>query len=388
VSVKEGARLRRLLVDELAGRGLVQDRRVERALLAVPREIFVPEFTAQCGLEAVYRDEAIVTKRDVHGVPVSSSSQPAIMASMLERLDLREGQRVLEIGAGTGYNAALLAEIVGPAGRVISVELDPELAKRSRSVLRQAGYRVRVVVGDGRAGWAAEAPYDRIIATASASEVPHTWLEQTVEGGRIEVPLRLRNSLFGQAIPTLQRHGSELRSISVLCGGFMPLRENAADAGARPRTLSAREILDAEESALFELMGDALFRLPRTARRRLLALALGEPRTRPLGLRAPTWPLLLYLVLTGPAERLVFSSRVQVGVIDRRGTSLALVGGTKKTVDRIAAYGARDSEDLLIALIKDWKTRGRPTQDDLEIRVSFRNEHSTLQHLWKESAKR
>jgi protein-L-isoaspartate(D-aspartate) O-methyltransferase len=112
------------------------------------------------------------------------------MASMLERLDLREGQRVLEIGAGTGYNSALIAEIVGPGGRVISVELDPELAERSRSVLRQAGYRVQVVVGDGRDGWAGEAPYDRIIVTASASEIPHTWLEQTVEGGRIEVPLR------------------------------------------------------------------------------------------------------------------------------------------------------------------------------------------------------
>jgi protein-L-isoaspartate(D-aspartate) O-methyltransferase len=387
MSVKEGARLRRQLVDDLARRGLVQDRRVERALLAVPREIFVPEFAAQCGLEAVYLDEAILTKHDLHGVPVSSSSQPAIMASMLDRLDLRVVQRVLEIGAGTGYNAALIVEIVGPEGCVISVELDPELARRSRSVLRQAGYRVQVVVGDGRDGWAAEAPYDRIIVTAGASEVPRAWLEQTVEGGRIEVPVRLRNSPFGQAIPTLERRGSELRSISVLCGGFMPLRENAADAGARPPTLSAREIVDAEESAPFELMGDALFRLPRRARRRLLALALGEPRTRPLGLRAPSWPLLLYLVLTGPAKRLIFSSRVQVGVIDPRGTSLALVGGMK-TVDRIVAYGARDSEDLLISLIDEWKTRGRPTEDDLEIRVSFRTEHSTLRHLWKASAKR
>jgi protein-L-isoaspartate O-methyltransferase len=105
--------------------------------------MFVPEVAAHCGLEAVYRDEAIVTKHDAHGVPVSSSSQPAIMASMLERLDLREGQRVLEVGTGTGYNAALIAEIVGPRGDVVSVELDPDLARRARSVLQQAGYRVR-----------------------------------------------------------------------------------------------------------------------------------------------------------------------------------------------------------------------------------------------------
>jgi hypothetical protein len=165
----------------------------------------------------------------------------------------------------------------------------------------------------------------------------------------------------------------------------MPLRKNASDAGGPP-TLSASQIVDAEKSAFCELIGDSLLRLPRTARRRLLALALGEPRTRRLGLRAPTWSLLLYLVLTGPAERLIFSSRVQVGVIDRRGKSLALVGGMKKTVDRIAAYGTPSSEDLLISLINDWKTRGRPTEDDLEIRVSFRNERSTIRYLWTASA--
>jgi protein-L-isoaspartate(D-aspartate) O-methyltransferase len=139
--------------------------------LAVPREIFVPEFAAHRGLEAVYRDEAIMTKRDVGGMPVSSSSQPAIMASMLERLDLREGQSVLEIGAGTGYNAALLAEIVGPEGRVVSVELDPELAKRSGLALRRAGYRAKVVVGDGHDGWAPQAPYDRIIVTCGVRKL-------------------------------------------------------------------------------------------------------------------------------------------------------------------------------------------------------------------------
>ncbi len=383
--VREGARLRQQLVDELARRGLVQDERVERAFFAVPREIFVPEFAAQRGLEAVYSDEAIVTKRDAQGMPVSSSSQPAIMASMLERLDLREGQSVLEIGAGSGYNAALLAEIVGPQGRVVSVELDPELAKRSRSALRRAGSRVRVVVGDGHDGWAPQAPYDRIIVTASASEVPRAWLEQTVEGGLIEVPLRLRHSLFGQAIPTLKRRKGKLRSISILCGGFMPLRKDAADAGARLPTLSASETVNGEQSALFELIGEALSRLPPTARRRLLALTLGEPRTRRLGLRVQTWPLLLYLVLTAPAQQLVFSSRVQVGIIDRRGESLALVGGMKKTIDRIIAYGVSNSEELLISLINDWKTRGRPNENDLEIHVSFRNEHSIIRHRWTTS---
>ena len=110
------------------------------AFLRVPRELFVPAFAAEHGLDAVYRDEAIVTKTDEHGTPISSSSQPQIMAIMLERLALEPGLRVLEIGAGTGYNAALLKTIVGPRGRVVSVDVDPELARGARSRLRRGGW--------------------------------------------------------------------------------------------------------------------------------------------------------------------------------------------------------------------------------------------------------
>ena len=168
---QKSAQLRRGLVEQLERRGLLKQQAVRDAFLAVPRELFVPEFARREGLVAVYRDLVILTRRDVGGTPTSSSSQPAIMASMLERLELAPGRRVLEVGAGTGYNAALLSTIVGPRGRVVSVELDPDTARAARRALGDARFRVRVVAGDGRAGWAPGAPYDRIIATASSDEV-------------------------------------------------------------------------------------------------------------------------------------------------------------------------------------------------------------------------
>jgi protein-L-isoaspartate(D-aspartate) O-methyltransferase len=145
MSRAESAKLRRRLVADLERRELIRSERIREAFLAVPRELFVPDFAAQEGLEAVYRDEAILTKEGEHGVPLSSSSQPAIMALMLEHLELEEGMRVLEIGAGTGYNAALLSLLVGKRGQVVSVDVDAQVAAGARRALRENGYRVRVV---------------------------------------------------------------------------------------------------------------------------------------------------------------------------------------------------------------------------------------------------
>jgi len=109
------------LVEQLKREGCITSAPVEAAFRAVRRHLFLPGTP----LDQVYRDEAIPTKRE-RGVPISSSSQPAIMAVMLEQLGLRPGQRVLEVGAGTGYNAALMSHIVGAGGRVVTVDIDGE----------------------------------------------------------------------------------------------------------------------------------------------------------------------------------------------------------------------------------------------------------------------
>jgi protein-L-isoaspartate(D-aspartate) O-methyltransferase len=225
--------LRQRLAACLRRAGTLADPAVERAFLSVPRELFVAAVAARQGLEAVYRDDAIVIKRDALGRPASSSSQPSIMAVMLEQLQLRPGQRVLEIGAGSGYNAALLSSLVGPGGLVVSVELDEEVARAARAALAQGGYSVQVATTDGRQGWAAAAPFDRIIVTASTDDIPQAWREQLVVGGRLVVPLRFSRRWFlPQAVVALQRTAVGLESVAVVPGAFMALRRPPR--GGRP----------------------------------------------------------------------------------------------------------------------------------------------------------
>src|SRR5438067_11942811 len=121
--------LRETMLAQVRERGGATDPLVADALRAVPRHLFVPDVT----VETAYRDDAIVTKRDADGHPVSSSSQPTIMAIMLDQLGVAAGQRVLEIGAGTGYNAALIASIVGAGGAVVSIDIDDDLVASAQA---------------------------------------------------------------------------------------------------------------------------------------------------------------------------------------------------------------------------------------------------------------
>lgn len=209
--------LRRALVDELRSKGAIRTPEVEEAFLRVPRHLFVPQVPP----ERAYSDEAIPTKL-CEGVPISSSSQPAIMALMLEQLDLRPGQRVLEIGAATGYNAALIAHIVGDAGEVTTVDIDEDLVEDARQHLSAAGLgRVRVLRADGVRGHPDGAPFDRIILTVGTWDIAPAWVQQLEAGGRLVLPLQLGAAEISVAF---ERAGSLLRSVSVVGCGFMPLR--------------------------------------------------------------------------------------------------------------------------------------------------------------------
>ncbi len=373
--------LRRALVDELRRDGLLgvagTGLGVAEAFLTVPRERFLPEHAARDGLEAVYANRAIPTKLGRNGGPVSSSSQPSIMALMLVLLDPRPGQRVLEVGAGTGYNAALISQLIGPAGQVVSVEIDPDLAARASAALAAGGHRAEVVVGDGREGWPVHAPYDRIIVTASSPDLPRPWLEQLVEGGRIVAPLQLQHDTtdhFVQAVCALRRVGDHFEPIGTVDGSFMPLRPRADAESPYPAGIGASEHHDGNSSLVSQLSGAALQGLSRAARRRLLALTLTPPRTRRLTRPVPASAVELFLVLAAPADRLVLhygDATKATGVIDRGGNGLAVVGGRGGRASRLLAWGDPEPELLLRTLLAEWRALGRPNPEDLLVGARY-----------------
>ncbi|WP_405797973.1 methyltransferase domain-containing protein [Streptomyces sp. NBC_01506] len=181
---------------------------LDRAMRAVPRHLFLPAVIwprdgeggyRPCDratdpddwLSAAYSDAPLVTQL-TDGVPTSSASMPSMVLRTLALADLdldREsaGRRVLELGAGTGFNAALLCQLCGDQA-VTTVELDPTVAAEAERNLKAVGHAPRVVRGDAGAGWSAGAPYERIIATFSVDRIPAAWLEQTEPGGRIVTP--------------------------------------------------------------------------------------------------------------------------------------------------------------------------------------------------------
>ena len=223
------AELRERLVAEVLATSGIRDERIAAALRDVPRHLFLPHLPP----EEAYLDDAIVTKRDAEGQPISSSSQPAIMAIMLDQLDLAPGQRVLEIGAGTGYNAALIRHIVGPSGAVVSVDIEADLVDRAREHLASAGCPdVAVVAADGADGYPPGAPYDRVIATVGVSDLAPAWLHQAGPDARIVVPLDVRGSqlavAFGRAVPSPVGRAGHWVSRSVMPCGFMRMRGSLA----------------------------------------------------------------------------------------------------------------------------------------------------------------
>jgi protein-L-isoaspartate(D-aspartate) O-methyltransferase len=347
---------------------------VREAFLRVPRERFVPEVAGERELEAIYRDEPLVTKMD-QGVAVSSSSQPGIMAAMLERLDLAPGQRVLEIGAGTGYNAALLAQLTGG---VVTLDVDAELADAARGRLRDGGHAAEVVVGDGMAGWPDGAPYDRIVVTATPPHIPAAWRDQLRPGGLLEVPTPLgHDGAVAFLVTTFRRDGEELVSTAIVPGGFMGFRSPDGRRPDYPQPTLAWYDRTGREQAGLALTGGALGKLSAAARRRLLGALVAGPRRTGLG-RGADVELFLYLVCAGDPRRLVaaYGSDQRLGLVDERGGAAFLRYRWQK-VERVGMAGAEcygepgAAERDLRRIVSAWQALGRPALADFEVRVAF-----------------
>ncbi|MEU3273865.1 ATP-grasp peptide maturase system methyltransferase [Saccharomonospora sp. NPDC006951] len=245
------ARERKRLVARLRRDGVLTDPLWAEAFRRVPRHAFLPRFFLPDGqrwvaveegdegwLDACYSDIVLVTQLDddpgrwltareegpVTGVPTCSSSMPGIMAVMLEELRVREGDKVLEIGTGTGYNTALLCERVGDAN-VSTVDIDPVLLPSAKSALNTLGYRPRCELADGANGFPEAAPYDRLLCTCAVSGIPKDWLAQTREGGLVLTTL---NRPIGSGLVRVVAGSGDTGEGRVLArnGRFMPMRSH------------------------------------------------------------------------------------------------------------------------------------------------------------------
>ncbi len=185
----ETTALRNALVDELKAEGYIKSSAVEDALRSVPRHLFIPWRNPE---DAYRGTEGAIVDPDTTPETCSTVSQPSAVAMMLEGFDVKPGMRVLEIGAGSGYNAALLACLAGESGHVVTVDVEDFLVEKARKQLATTGFeRVEVVCGDGALGYPSGAPYDRIVATVGLPDVPPAWTEQLAPGGKIVIPLHL-----------------------------------------------------------------------------------------------------------------------------------------------------------------------------------------------------
>ncbi len=186
VDNQQAKTLHEQLVQSMRQSGVLQAPGVEAAFRAIPRHHFLPDHP----LQEVYSDKAIGIQHDKTGLLVSSSSQPSMMAIMLNQLRLKPGDNVLEIGTATGYNAAIMAYIVGKTGRVTTVELEKDLAEQARrNIARSKVPSVSVVQGDGSLGYAPRAQYDHIVSTVGVWDIPEAWLRQLKPDGTLVAPI-------------------------------------------------------------------------------------------------------------------------------------------------------------------------------------------------------
>jgi len=199
---------RNQMVDyQIQARG-VDDALVLAAMRKVPRHLFVPPEYEQ----SAYDDRPLPIG---YGQTIS---QPYMVAVMTQALKLEGDERILEVGTGSGYQAAILAEI---ADHVVSVERIPELAERATRILQNLGYmNVEVIVGDGSRGYAERAPYDGIIVTAGAPDIPQVLIDQLADGGRLVIPV---GNSFQQTLTRVTRKGDETKIERLEGCVFVPL---------------------------------------------------------------------------------------------------------------------------------------------------------------------
>jgi protein-L-isoaspartate(D-aspartate) O-methyltransferase len=205
------AQRQRMVEQQLKPRG-IKDERVLAAMAKVPREAFVPADARP----SAYEDGPLPIGYD------QTISQPYVVAFMTEQLRPKQSDRVLEIGSGSGYQAAILGELVA---EVYTIEIVEPLAKRAEAALQRFGYKnVHIKVGDGYKGWPEEAPFDAIIVTCAPEKIPQPLVDQLKDGGRMVIPVGER---FAQQLYLLEKKNGQLKESVTLPVRFVPMLREA-----------------------------------------------------------------------------------------------------------------------------------------------------------------
>ncbi|GGZ93132.1 methyltransferase, FxLD system [Streptomyces bluensis] len=223
-SVTDPAELREALVNRFIDSGHLRTPEVIAAFRDTERHRFLPGVD----LQAAYVNDAVPIKHDATGEMISCISAPSIVATQLEQLGARPGHKILEAGAATGYNAALLGHLVAPGGHVWTVDVDQDLVDGAQKNLADAGATiVTAVLGDGAAGLPVHAPFDRIQFTVGAGDIPVQILDQLAPGGRLVLPMRIRGSISRSF--AFERDGDTWKTVSCEMATFVPLRKGVCD---------------------------------------------------------------------------------------------------------------------------------------------------------------
>ena len=358
--------LRLALVENLVTKGAIVSRQVRDAFASVPRHLFVPNVDP----EAAYADQPVFIRWDA-GIPISSSTQPTMMAIMAEQLRLEPGSRVLEIGAGTGYNAAILAHVAGESGHVVTVDIDQDIVDEAAGNLSKAGYDgVEAVCRDGYEGFPPGQPYDRIMVTVGAQDVSPHWVEQLRDGGIMVVPLWLRGYRLSVA---LEKRDDVLESLSASPCMFIPIR------GSADRTEGYFPVGSTSHDATQMYMG---MEQDDPCHRHLLnQLFVQERQLRNIGrslegqFHTQDLSSGLYMFLTAHPRINIVHWESGDGLFQGAGYALIDVETMSAAVlsdghpDRVMVYGDDAAYAELIGLLDRWDETGCPSIHNLRIRA-------------------
>lgn len=351
------------MIDQLRDSGALRRPEFEAAFRAMPRQHFLPDLQP----EEVYADAAVPIKRSGDGQVISSSSQPTMMLYMLEQLNLQPGDNVLEIGAGTGYNAAIMQQIVGSQGTITTIEYDEALAQQAADNLRRArSSEVLVVTGDGVYGYAPRAAYDRIICTANVWDIPPAWVRQLKDDGLIVAPISVDGLQYSAAFECVE--DDELFSRSNLPCGFVRMQGIA----------SPPEISKQVGSTAMFLYGEQTQRIDTAALDLLLSADQDQCYlTYKLSIEELWRGFAPYLMLNHPSDMIfviydVLKDQKAYG-IEGAGIALFSPGSAclipYRDTGQTYCFAGADAFIMVDTVLNQWIEAGRPGSDALRLRL-------------------